>query len=858
MADIAAPKAKAGATVVVPMTLQAFLVANDFGDTAYQVAPLMLPDFSKLQQHETNSAGISTGLGEPGGDHWDHHDLMDRLDTSWWRLRARYSTRFRDVATGRPREGRSGVYLSWCLPRLYRSAITATESTISTPEGREHFQAKKLRSGFTVGESDDGNQPSQHNVQFRAVPDRWVVIRKVRAGGSSGTGSGKETWNLVESNCIRSLDDDDFIAPDGPDVEISTSPGMSPSDNAGQPLSAPSVMGRSAKLTPDNLAGAKKRNYRHPFNAFEMGHEFFVDYQPHNMGVFSFFDDLRDCVDDTTSEPATVDYAIIGFHSDARSDPFMLKQPLNMAKSDHPLKNEELLSALGLVLGDPGAAKDGKEVSDVASFAQTLASEDGRTLTYGVLRSVRFSRRSANHLSAPSITLQEEVFEHQPVAVGLHTLDALAAFLYVSLGGPKNTSAAVHTFLSQLVMLVARDDDVDSQRKAADEVAGHSWVASKEDTLWRLPQKGEGGDEQAQSFIVTDEHRDQLLTLNALQRQCDTCVREEEQLLHQLYGCWWNACGLRKLPADVLVSRRGQVKRQAGDIGKRFHSLSQRKNVLKLEIETAKTGLEKLLGVEKKLIAAPARPFGRHQDPTILVAGAKSGWPPAFDKPLPVRLASEVAPSTAVPPAPSEAWLDGILPNLAEPLKPLLREFSLVDEAARRSATWDKSPYAGLEDMQDVQGWFPLFIEWELEYYHIPFSKWIFEPSDELSGRWRWVIPPKTNLAQDPLVGTDCRRIHGRTAFVPEAAMTLRSRLDQLFAQTTDPDLLKVKEDVLNRVSAMGYFSAPLSGFTDQLLTLRRGHHPLPAATSASGDLEILEMLGLEPVRKAILDLAWS
>ncbi|UKZ52620.1 hypothetical protein TrVGV298_006401 [Trichoderma virens] len=845
MASPEPPNAKANATVVVPMAVQAFLVADDFGDTLYQIAPITQPDLFKLQQLQQPDRYTSQIGGEGGGE-WDHHDLLGKVDTSWWRLQAEYNPRFRDLTTGGPRENRSGVYLSWCLPKLYRSAITATESAVSTPEDRKAFEERKLQSGYRIKDANGEAIPDE-KIQFRAVPDRWIVLKAPRTGPQAGT----EMWKIIESNCMRVFDHDELIANNGQDIEVITSPGINPADLGPASLDEkeppkPMTMGRAAYLTHTELESLPDRIHRSPFNAFEMGHEFFVDYQPHNMGVFSFFDAMDDCAGKSGS--VTVDYAVIGYHSDARDDPLMLDQPQQTDTA--PLRNRDIMDALDLMLDNDRPSEDTAK-DEARTFLKSYASRDGRTITYGLLRNVRFDRSSVNHLNAPSIKLQEDIYSHQPIAVGLHTLDALAAYMHVALGG---SSTAIQTLLNQVIMLVAREDDVDSQRKAADEVASHSWVGQKEGTVWNLPQN-DNGDEKMPTF--NDERRNDLSKLNCLQARWDACIREEEQLTQKLYGCWWNAMGMRKLPVEVLTSRRERVRQEAFTIGNRLDILSKKKQALQETIEYAKIKLENLLGGGRsmKLVAVPTRPFGRHQDPTILLAGAKSGWPSDFSKPLPVRLASEIAPKA--PANSNEDWMNQYMPEISAPVNPLLRDFFEPEEDKRSNATERKSPYAGIENMQDTQGWFPLFLEWEIEYYHIPFSKWTFEPSDEDSGRWRWVIPPENILAQDPAIAKDCRRIHGRTPFLPESALTLGSRLEQLFEQTTDKDVLGWKDEILDKVSSIEYFSSPLSGLTDNLLTLRLGHHHRPTAASCSGDSVITNILGLKPdILKKIEGLA--
>ncbi|KAK0713176.1 hypothetical protein B0T26DRAFT_804057 [Lasiosphaeria miniovina] len=847
MAEEKFPPATAKATVVVPMALQAFIVSGDFSSSAYQVAPLVLPDFAALRSRQ----------GEIG------HDLMDQLDMSYWRLQARYSPRFVDVRTGRVRDDRTGVYLSWCLPRLYRTGTTKTKGVTVTEDAKKAHDENRVRSGFNRATLEEGD------VYFRPVPDRWVIARKSRTQNPPNM-----VW-IVESNRVRTLDDADFTA-GGADIDVSTSPGMDP----GQPLDVQHKLfiGRSAKLDASFRSGPEQ-SYLKKLNVMENGHEFFADYQPHNMGVFSFFDNLDGAQD------VTVDYTVVGFHSRVADDP--------LAVSGTPpagLTYAQLLYNMSLV-PDSGSAAD---------FLGAPVGKQGRTLTHGLLREVRF-RPNSSFLHAPSVELQDLVYNHQPIAVGLHTLDALAAFLHVSIGHDDeddSAAAAAHTMLAQLVMLIARDDDVDSQRRAADETAMYGWVALRPGTVWQLPKSGDKAEGGGASSKPPDDQVAALASLNEAQLRVDTCHRELSQLVQDLFGAWWNAVGLRKFP-NVHKKRCEDVQKAAKEIKQRMEVLNPAAGLAQKAIDgTFKPALEKLLGATKTLVASTARAHGRHQDPTLLFAGAESGWPKGFADPLTVRLASDIAPSSEDGSFDATMrLLDGASECVSDPLKRLMREFVEFDPARR--ASWTRNPYADMESMRDRQGWFPLFMEWEVEYYHIPFSMWEFRPV-AATGRWRYVIPPDKELAKvepnvEPKVGADCRTLSGRTAIAPEAALTLRARLRQFFdqnkdnqtkegqtkdnqtkegqtkdnqtkdgqakdgqtkdgqtkdgqtkdgqskdgqtkdgqskdGQNRDADIQLKREAVLQAAAALEYFSSPLVGFTDHLLTLRRGHLPQPLA----------------------------
>lgn len=274
MAQQASDPAQAASTVVLPMALQALVVSEDILRTPAQFAPLIEPNYATLLQ--TDEAGSPK------------HDLMDDIDVSYWRTQARFNPRFVDLGTGKLKPDRTGIYLSWCLPKIYRAAIAPASSAT---QNQAEWNSRKLREGFRLSEADkkdskDG-QLKRDPVQFRPVPDRWLIVRSVR----NNPWYGKRF--IVESNCIRRLDDPDIVGK----TETQTCPAMDPTQpSQEQPMLR---LGRALQLDasyPSSMDPVRRR-YREPFCAAELGHEFFPDYAPHNMGTFSFFDDLKDVAD---------------------------------------------------------------------------------------------------------------------------------------------------------------------------------------------------------------------------------------------------------------------------------------------------------------------------------------------------------------------------------------------------------------------------------------------------------------------------------------------------------------------------------------------------------------------------------
>lgn len=320
------------------------------------------------------------------------------------------------------------------------------------------------------------------------MPDRWLIVRAVQSGDAV------PAVFIVESNRMRNINDGDMADRGRPDIENMTSPFV----NRSIPLSE--VFISRSSLLNDHYQTAPASAYRRPFTIFEAANEFFADYQPHNNGVFSMFDDLGQSKGQMPGQ-ATCSYLVIGFHSAAVEDPLTIVDSL---RSDRPLTNADLLRACGMTLGSGNP------------FLKQPAGPSARTLCHGVLRNVPF-RRDRCDLDAPSVRLQQLIKTAHPIAIGTHTLDALGAYLHAEQASA-TPSRAVNQLLGQLLMLIVRDDDVDAQRKAADEIGTNDWIVHPDDTVWELPQhKDQKGDQKTttpQDPAPPDKHKDKLQVVN--------------------------------------------------------------------------------------------------------------------------------------------------------------------------------------------------------------------------------------------------------------------------------------------------------------------------------------------------------
>jgi hypothetical protein len=159
----------------------------------------------------------------------------------------------------------------------------------------------------------------------------------------------------------------------------------------------------------------------------------------------------------------------------------------------------------------------------------------------------------------------------------------------------------------------------------------------------------------------------------------------------------------------------------------------------------------------------------------------------------------------------------------------------------------------------DTQPWRALFVEWELEYHHLPKRFWRLEK--EADGTAQYKIAPDVNISAYDGMDRQCRTISGRSLLRPNAGWVLSTLLAQLLAKLDknlvdeQPALKTGANDIhLGLQEALGNLNllvGSLEGFTDHLLTLHRGSHVIPHATDTdtelSSDLDLVELLRESP-----------
>ncbi|MCJ1355361.1 MAG: hypothetical protein MMC33_005352 [Icmadophila ericetorum] len=834
----------APASVCIPVVLDAFILnAAVADDSDAKIAPITQPNYTFLRLDHQNI----------------QNDILDHVDLHYTSPRE-HNSRVTDLGTGNPLSKRFGAYISWTLPRAYRSGTAATTTNAAN-------QTRKQQQGYPASTPT----PDYSAPEFRPVPTRWLVVRLIDTGTvtpqlpeSIAKTIRCRAW-VVESDLQSIWDNlDDTV-----DLQVDVSPFVAPSRE-----NALSNVAQQAEVFIGHRfdIGAWSENEKtkndptvriKPLSLLNSSNHLFADFQHHNSNVFSMLDDFSYTDGNNVKqvmELATASYYVIGWHADPTEDPFYMPSALaSLQQRVNDLKMS--------VDGSTGNVSD-----DITNWLGTM--EATTTLSHGAIYDVSWARDSAPIVrpaknTAISLTANGP---NVPVAIGTTPTDALVT--YVAAHKDAEKPGLVKDLEGDLwairTLLLAQDDGADPQLKATDMLYNYGY------------QRTDGGIEWHRSGS-TDKDGTQplagqtgpLIELQTKQSALDNMARAINFLRWQLFSVWWRyVSGADGDPASQTNQaniRNQQVTPLLNRLKILLGSLTEPNSFLWLQNEVVK--LSQQLPVEKG--ASPN--FCLQKDPTLMVGGIDPGWPADFLDDLSIRLDFQLlqaAPSTDTRWGPYDTPnnTDGLVQTILAKLPisiqkaaaSLLREFPLlhagdvgqptagtfaplyhdhgapdiVAAAATASATNPNSPLPPLpwRDRWNGQPWFPLFVEWEAEYFHIPFEDWGLDerkmPGPTGVHYWfRYGINDGVQL-QDKV--SDTRTASGRILLLPQPSFSLQSAIEQLLHNLSAEELngygMTPTEltNLKNYIYLLPYLSHTLGGLTDHLVTRVQGTHIKP------------------------------
>ncbi|KAH8702290.1 hypothetical protein BGW36DRAFT_372532 [Talaromyces proteolyticus] len=802
--------------LVLPLKLDAFVLnpsACDGEDAdKAKIAPLVQPNYSHLRLKDPRLQDYRTL----------QNDVMRLTELH---AAAPASKNLRVTNVGGPvdqdntRTERLGVYLHWMIPRVYRSGAAATNN--------DNTRSRKRR-GLTphLGLHQDSDPAAP---TFPETPNRWLVVRKLHDGYKPETADmAKVTAWVVASDWMHKIDEfDDTEVPKPYDIEATFSPYIDTSSQAEG--GTPSIQDQAEIFIGERRKASEWQESDNNGNSVSLGvlnssNQLFADYQPHNINVFSMLDnfEIKDGAECLTS--ATADYYVLGWQSTPAKDILHMERDAGT--------RGERLDALSLALHQ--ADRD-----DVPEAVKEWLKDEtsARVLCHGAMYNVNWHREwdEATRPHIPADDVAGAFQEKMPIAVGTTPLDSLLSYVSGHQEGIEHT-------LDQLNdLLRAQSENIEDRRAASDEVQNYNFSHFAGGSRYVLQI-----DERNPAAAPEQEDADLLAELNESQALFDATTRQIELLQWELFSVWW------KFSTDSDRSDEdadGAYKATVEDLKTRIGQLLSLQEQQQIRLDEGKDEIEKR---DLSLKEAITPQFNQQFDPTLFVGNVQSGWPLDYLNPLKVRLDFQIPSYESRLRARDDEdnyGLHSLPDDLQRTASLLIDEFLHYAESNEENGDSDDdedeetAPPLYHDDDRDQwknqQPWFPLFLEWEAEYYHIDYAKWEMEESTSWGSkdkRFRYVIRQEDSENQQlpPLWEQeieDRRTVSGRILLLPQPVFSLQAELMQLFDSVPEnqmPLTPEEQEQLLKDIIGLPFVSAPLDGFTNHLLTLNEGSHLKP------------------------------
>jgi hypothetical protein len=585
------------------------------------------------------------------------------------------------------------------------------------------------------------------------------------------------------------------------------------------------------------------RTMRVPLSILSSVNPLLADYQPHNTNVFSMLDNFA--YDDGTGttaylQSATAHYYVLGWHPDASDDPFHLfNQP-----EPYPT-HADRLDACYMQLSDSKSS----DASDWTDSSLSL-NEPTHTIVHGVIYEVEWDLNQKPAI-VPADVIAKSYNDCSPVSVGVNPVDALLAVAHTHAltvdgrKGPADDSKPdplAQDILSLQTLVIKQEEDPDSQLQGADSLYTSYFNPSDGGQRWHVSGAATSTMDGKRPTIPAAQELKDLDTVNQYQMALDLCTREMNWLQWQIWAEWWK----------WVTCHRQRTDDEKETVQDKVDAMVTRYFQLNIQTQAWKGNMAQIIDQYNwEPVASPR--FFSSKDPTLLLCGIKSGWPTDYAELLKVRLDSQLVTLNDIYDSNPDGWtsvesswskISQKLPAaLQGTVKALLTEFYVLRPVPAGTPHLRPSPApkilyplyhdqgpldAGKADSGDqlvwrdrwngTQAWFPLFAEWEIEYFHIDLDSWV--PATRGS-----YGPPKLySKIKDgaPISNiTNTRLITGRSLVLPQTMAMLKDRVEQLLKnKSATPADLSALHAAINKLELL---TLSISGVTDQLTTRQRG-----------------------------------
>ena len=405
------------------------------------------------------------------------------------------------------------------------------------------------------------------------------------------------------------------------------------------------------------------------------------------------------------------------------------------------------------------------EIEDLLKYYDWKIKEG--TLTQSA-RSVYFSR--IYNVKWNDATSPISDIKSAQVAFGNHSVDALTALLKDILSREKRE--LLLAFLHGKLPLL---NNPGGQILLEQEIR-KKWFAQKySSSFWVI----EAIDKNKPIAPLTNEQKNKLEVLNKQQLSLEKTTQKLEAMQRVLYEASWRLAQ-KKVGNPAKFNTNEHLKKLEEKVEQQLSKEQDEKKKLK----DAQSAI--LLNENQRLVSQGHLPFYQTYDPTILITGIKS---PKFEeeKTLECQIAANIGTLHELPP-----------PYINDPVfKILFKKFIAEKDAP---------------ELQWKQPWEPLFIEWEAEWYPIPFQRG-GQPLWDFNGSEYELNAPVTDYGKG-------QTIRGRNFLAAQNNEMLLDQLknfERIFGQENDPNLDEFRKFV-KMLAERQFLTQHLENFNNHLL----------------------------------------
>jgi hypothetical protein len=659
-----------------------------------------------------------------------------------------------------------------------------------------------------------------HELDFPAVPNRWLVTRIAVSGGQPAARS----W-LVSSDALRV---------DKPPAGVaSVTLPVQPTDQAPEGFcylgwSQPAGPGWTGEAQAGGPAFADAAGG--PLSAVSNGEVGFAAYYPSCRGVFGFRDSLDD-LSPPASQPAELAYSVIGWYADAGHDPVQ-----------------------------PGSTPDQLQKTRGWTFAPGSA-PPVRSVYPGVLTGVEWSPQRA-YIHGQDVQKPAEI----RAAIGNTASEALAAyFMARDHPGEPLFETMLDAFQSGLLEAFTQPRPNDLA-EMAERLHAQRFAATPGGTSYSIVDADDQGPDSAELIDLPAPLGDDLDTLNLGREHADQYAGYADWYRWQLFADWYRI---------FMVDQGDQTHafQIAMDRADGWGDLSAARDTAETAARDQLTAVQNQLGPGMRLRGGPAERFCAPADPAVVISAGAAQFPARYggdgrfnaDGYLVCRTGDQLLSAVA---AGGTTLTAASLAAVAAPdglaggplLTALLREACLLwpgllaARAGIDAATLQKALELALKGKpQDVYAltgrppspvgvnWWaaglflPIFASWTVEYLPLqptmadtkPVS---YESSlvtanyllDQDAGGTLAYAPSGRpgSIKIDPATAVFRQQYTGGSNLSATPAQTLARLLSGYLGTHTDPTLGRVLEEL---TSGDGFLVLPLNGLVEALTMRQRG-----------------------------------